>query len=241
MKLLAIRSIPLSEETREGWHAAGVKFAKRRRSDAEIQRIIDRYDYDAAINLGDRGFKSETTPIWNDIETVLSVMSTVELRKTLDGEGMPARRTDVPHWVKPPGLWGGMGVKYHEPHDHCDRTYYEVQEHIEGDEYRVITVGDKIVQASRKVNCEWINDRHHFDYEWCGVEGISRNGLIPLVKSAVESIPHGAHSVLGWDCIVADRPYIIECNTSPGVNEPTAHRIVRAMEAASEETQMLAV
>lgn len=238
MKILAIRSIPLGTETREGWNGVGVRFVRRHRSDTEIQGVIDRYGYDSAINLGDRGFRSATTPVWNELETVLSVMAPERLRQTLDGFGMAARRIDMPHWHKTLG-WGGSGVRFHdsrlsaaEAGQPCELVG-EVQEHIEGDEFRVITVGNRVVQASRKVNCEWNNGRHYFDYEWCGVNGIRNNGAIPLLKRAVEMVPGYVHSVLGWDIIVDDRPYIIECNTSPGINEATARRIVAAMEAAT--------
>src|SRR5690606_15520979 len=152
------------------------------------------------------------------------------LRATLDGEGMPPHECDGPHWHKHGGF-GGAGTTFHEREmDGCRQADGEIQKHIEGDEYRVITVGDKVVQASRKVNVEWINGRHHFDYEWCGVEGVRRNGIIPLLHESVDKIPGGEMSVLGWDIIVGERPYIIECNTSPGVNEPTARRIVSAVE-----------
>src|SRR3990167_8266829 len=46
---------------------------------------------------------------------------------------------------------------------------------------------------------------------------------------AEEFIPNFERTVLGWDIIVGDKPYTIEINTSPGVNELTAARIVRAI------------
>lgn len=230
MKILAVRSVPLSRETREAWNSAGVRFLKRTRPLRDMPRIVQRYGYDAVLSLGNLdGIPECGVPRFNSDETIRAVSQTRQLRRTLDGEGMPAPRTDVPHWVKVGG-YGGNGVRRCDPHEGDHRWYEEVQEHVEGDEYRVITVGDKVVQASRKVNVEWINGRHHFDYEWCGVAGIRTNGIIPRLKDAVNRIPGGDMSVLGWDIIVADRPYIIECNTSPGVNEPTARRIVDAME-----------
>lgn len=240
MKILAVRSVPLSRETREAWNSAGVRFLRRTRRLADMPRIVQRYGYDAVLSLGNlEGIPECGVPRFNSDETIRAVSRTAALRRTLDDDGADTRfmpplvheQNPGPHWHKNGG-WGGAGVVYHDQfYEGCaEWGSPELQRHIDGDEYRVVTVGDKVVQASRKINVEWINGRHHFDYEWCGVKGVSRNGIIPLLHEAVALIPGGEQSVLGWDIIVGERPYIIECNTSPGVNEPTARRIVDAME-----------
>lgn len=239
--ILAVRSIPLSKETSDAWRNSGVTFVRRSRVEANdwgaVLRIVRNNGYEALLNLGNMELPDlPGVSVWNSSNTIRAVSRTSELRVTLDDDKantefmppLPAKGDD--YWVKRGGF-GGTGVRFYTDWPGV-RTWYgpdEIQKHIEGDEYRVITVGDKVVQASKKVNVEWINGRHHFDYEWCGVAGISTNGVVPLLKRAVEMVPGYVYSVLGWDIIVGDRPWIIECNTSPGVNVPTAERIVRAM------------
>ena len=52
MKVLAVRSVPLSRETREAWNSAGVRFLKRTRPLRDMPRIVQRYGYDAVLSLG---------------------------------------------------------------------------------------------------------------------------------------------------------------------------------------------
>ena len=78
------------------------------------------------------------------------------------------------------------------------------------------------------------NGRNDFEYTWIGVEGVKKNGIIPLLKEAIREIPGGGLSVFGWDVIVGEAgPLIIECNTSPGVNDATAARIVNKVKELS--------
>lgn len=231
MKILAVRSVPLSKETRDAWNSAGVRLVRRDRGDADIDRIVNKYNYEAILNLGG-AINRSSVPVWNPATTI-SRLSHTRLRGTLDGFGMPEQTIEQPHWHKHGGF-GGTGVRFHDPDngwvDRCGLTHGEVQAHVEGTEYRAITVGDKVVQAFRKDNLEWVNGRHQFDWNWVGVAGIRDRGIIPLLKEAVGLVEGGERTVLGWDVIVDRKPYIIECNTSMGVNEATAQRIVRAME-----------
>lgn len=234
MKILAVRSVPLSKETRDAWNRVGVRFARRNHdSEQDIERIVETYAYDAVLNLG--GFVNDcSVPVWNAVSTV-SKLNHRDLRSTISGFGMPPQHTkDTPHWHKTNAWgWGGEGVRYCE--ELCPvNVDHEIQAHINGTEYRVITVGNLIVQAFRKDDLEWDSEgRHHFNWKWVGVNGISNSGIIPLLKEAVGLVPNGARTVLGWDIILADRPWIIECNTSMGVNQATAQRIVKAMEVSN--------
>jgi len=88
-------------------------------------------------------------------------------------------------------------------------------------------VGDAIVQASIK---EPLNGVGNFNWKWVGLDGIRSNGIIPLIKSAIEDIPHWHRTIFGWDVIVDDKPWVIEINTSPGVNDASAKRIVEQIE-----------
>lgn len=232
-KVLALRSVPLSKETRDAWHVSGVRFVRRTRTPGQIARIVEGNGYEAILNLGtvgNMGYISDS-PVWNPDSVVRAVSKTHRLRQTLDGEGMPPLDDSGPHWHKSGG-WGGSGVHYcSKP---CGIGGEEVQKHIEGTEYRVITVGDAIVQAMVKEDLEWKNGRHSFTWTWVGVKGVSKNGIIPLLKAAVDAIPNGDRAMLGWDVIANTKPYILECNTSPGVNAATARRILQHMELIDE-------
>jgi hypothetical protein len=105
---------------------------------------------------------------------------------------------------------------------------YDVQQHVDGIEYRVTTVGDTVVQAHKK---ELLDGVGNFVWHWVGVDGVRANGIIPLCKKALGNVPGGDYSMFGWDIIVGkDGPIVIEINTSPGVNEHTAQRIVTQIE-----------
>ena len=64
-----------------------------------------------------------------------------------------------------------------------------------------------------------------------GIDGIASNGIIPHIKSAITDIPNWEFTVFGWDIIVGrNKPYVIEINTSPGVNNASAQRIVQQIQ-----------
>lgn len=231
-QVILCRSIPLSKDTRDAWRDAGVRLVRRSSLNSRaIRAIVERLDEPRILNLGnlDIDFSGIKCDIYNRPDTIRAISHPVSLRHTL-GDFIPEQTRNGPHWHKEGGF-GGRGATFHEKLlGECVAFGGDVQAHVNGVEYRVITVGNVVVQASKKVNVEWVNGKHNFDYEWCGVDGIRSNGIIPYLKSAIEAVPGGSMAVLGWDIIVADRCYIIECNTSPGVNEPTAKRIVSQME-----------
>lgn len=232
MSILGIKSVMLEKETNRAWKTVpGFYFVDRKRSAGSIVRHTKVHQYEAILNLGriDLDFGVSVTPLFNAPETVRAVSSPGRLRGTLGDAFLPGESTAVPHWHKSVGF-GGAGKRY------CGGTCMvdnmaNIQEHIDGNEYRIVTVGDKVVQASRKDAVrKKANGRNDFDYTWIGVDGIRQGGFIPLLKEAVERVPGGVRSVFGWDVIHdGERPWIIECNTSPGVNEATAGRIVRAV------------
>lgn len=237
-KILALKSIPLSEQTRHAWHETGVRFAHRRRTNREIQNLVDEYGYEIVVNLGDKGFASETVPVYNHINSVMAVMEPLALRRTFNGAYLPNSVHDGSHWHKHSG-WGGAGKTYLTGREaSCEYFNAETQSHIAGSEYRVISVGDIVVQASRKDQIgETIGE---FDWTWIGVNGIRNNGIIPVVKEAVRLIPFWNRTVFGWDFIVSEdngRPFVIEINSCPGVNDATARRIVDAIDVNERKEQ----
>jgi len=221
MKMLLLRSIPLASSTKDAWRSVGVEIVRRRdhHKFAELARKAD-----AVINAGNLEENLANGRIFNSRDAIRAISSPMALRRTLH-DYIPDLDYSGPHWHKPGG-WGGKNKVFHsQGEDGCERFDGDIQRHISGTEYRVITVGATLVQASRK-------DRDadypvgQFDWHWVGLDGIRDSGIISHIKSATQEIPDWPDTVFGWDVILADKPYVIEINTSPGVNEASANRIV---------------
>lgn len=230
MSILGIKSVPLMKETNRAWKTVpSFYFVDRKRSPEAINRHIQKRNYEAILNLGrvdllDLGVDNN---LYNHPDTVRAISTQRALRRTLDVSAFPVYGGQGPHWHKNRGF-GGEGTSYCTERCEPDET---TQRHVVGHEYRIVTVGDKVVQASRKGERRLkTNGRNEFDYEWIGVEGVKQGGFIPLLKESIESIPGGGRSVIGWDVIHnGETPFILEANTSPGVNEATAGRIISAI------------
>lgn len=232
MSILGIKSIPLERSTNISWKTVpGFYFAHRKRSSRSLERHVASRHYQAIINLGrvDCDFSDAIGTVFNKPTTIVAISTPKALRKTLR-QFIPEHNDTVPHWHKSGG-YGGHGKTFCP--GLCDlgaRTPVgDIQRHIDGTEYRIVTVGSSVVQASLKGRRRTKpNGRNDFEYTWTGLKGVQKNGIIPLLKKAIGEIPGGNLSVFGWDIIVSkDGPLIIEGNTSPGVNSATAARIVR--------------
>lgn len=139
-------------------------------------------------------------------------------------------------WVKTPG-YGGVGKTFYQHPNGPDTipTGAVLQKHVEGVEYRVITVGDMVVQAFRKDKKD-DGIVGSFVWFWIGVAGAGNiNGLIPTAKAAAQKLSdrvgHSRH-IIGWD-IIRDseyRAWLIEGNSAPGCNDKTAGRIWSAIQ-----------
>lgn len=230
--LLAVRSVPLSQETRTAWADAQVKIARRNRTEDQVADLAGRLGVEAVLNLGNLDFKFNRmpVPVFNEPISIRFVSHPAALRKNMHNF-IPPQDSSGAHWHKKGG-YGGRGTEFHK--ESCNVNTGMVQKHIEGTEYRVITVGTRIVQAHKKTNERWVAGLHQFDWDWVGVDGIRKNGIIPHVKAGLGLIPHVERTLFGWDIIVANKnePYTIEINTSPGVNDLTAARIVRGVRLA---------
>jgi len=219
--------------TNNAWKTVpGLYFADRKRDSRSIERHISARNYDAVINLGrvDIDFRNCLGRVFNDHSTIRAFSTQRALRRTLD-DFIPEYTHIGRHWHKSRG-YGGVGKSFHvETEAVCVGYDGDAQRDIVGAEYRIVTVGDRIVQASRKGERRTLpNGRNDFGYTWIGVEGIRNDGFIPFLKEAVGTVPGGVWSVLGWDVLHdGDVPTIIEVNTCPGVNSATAGRIVSAV------------
>ena len=227
MTFLLIRSIPISIQTKSAWKNAGVDVVPR-----SVTNLNDRYDnISAIINMGNLeiDLSEINTLIFNKHDTIRAISTPKALRNVFgecDPPIIPIATYDGPHWHKGKGC-GGANKMFHE--DTCKDEHIiasDLQQHIKGTEYRVLTVGDIIVQATQKNR---INGIGNFDWNWIGVHGIRNSGIISHIKQAITLIPAWTFSILGWDIIYDNSNnniYTIEINTAPGVNKHSAQRIV---------------
>lgn len=227
---LVIKCIPLSETTRSAWREAGCTILPRKYG----TNIPENYanEHNVIINLGNGELRvpnPEDHIIFNHPDTVWKTYSALVLRETLGNDFVPPYTIKGPHWHKNPGHKGKGKIFHEDIRGECAILSGDSQQHINGIEYRIITVGDSIVQAFVKESNA--SDPFDFYYSWVGVNGVKSDGFIPLIKSALEQIPDYNHSIFGVDVIHdGNRPWIIEINTSPGVNGFTANRIVKQVE-----------
>lgn len=294
MVFWASQSITLSERTFNAWKSVGAKFFTPQRSDEYIKRIVRQSEREEEffINLGrvELAALSEGLgglPVWNNGPDVVWPLNTPFRTRELFHDLMAPQSGEAEHiWIKEPG-WGGRGKEKVRTEDVnlAEIPYWE--DHIEGDEYRIITVGNLRVQQFRKEG-----EPGAFRYTWLRMLDLPESAK-QLVKRATERLPR--RSVIGWDVIVPrstdlqhrmddrvdhlepDRggersgegtspesgpsarqgdeelspeetgasssgesnllglgAYLIEGNTTPGVNNATAERIVSAIRQLEE-------
>lgn len=234
--ILAVRSIPLSKETRDAWTSNGVRFIKRSTTNNQhLRGLVNTGQVRGVLSLGDLtlDYSGLGIPVFNDPTSIRFVSHPKALARNLK-DYVPLATVDGPHWHKNGG-WGGKGKLFHSheyKHGGCVQPG-ATQAHIVGDEFRVVTVGRTVVQSHRKTLLEGVGN---FEWTWTGVEGIAKSGIIPFVKSALDTIPNADLTFFGWDIIVGEEgPKVIEINTSPGVNGATAERVVKQINLIIEQ------
>lgn len=224
MSIIAIRSMQLTAKTTEAWKSAGVAFARRGRT---TQELLDKgREWGTLLNLGMTNFRPESfegVDLWNhgkDIQPLLWPGSSRELFFDL----MPPRPTTFPSdvWIKTPGSAGrGKFRKQVEqrltlPHQ------WDWQAHIDGQEYRLVTVHHKVVQCLLRHGTN--GDR---TYEWIRMREVPMY-LKDMVRDAASRLD--GQNVVAWDIIdTGERGYLFEGNSCPGVSPETAARIVKQM------------
>ena len=243
MTFVAVPSLPMSDTTRQAWKDAGGIFPRRTRSTQEIIQLASDSRADFVLNLGRSSFNWGATQdvdtgfLWNKGANIYDLLWPGNTRRLFD-DIMPSRPTSfpTPAWVKTPG-YGGRG-KYL-----LDLTgplvlpeQWDWQSHIEGDEYRLITVGHRVVQQHARSGSN--GER---SYTWVAREGLPE-GLRSLAKKAASRV--AGRNVIAWDLIVPPSagngeepvaPLLFEGNTCPGVNTATAERIVKEIRRQMEE------
>ena len=222
MRGIAYRSVGLSRETRQAWNAVDVQFARRERTSREVLTMPD---YDIVINLGASYFEGGgDNRVWNDGVNIKPLIWPGTARELFD-DLMPVQPSEFPAdvWIKAPGR-GGRG-KYMKS---VDRSLvlpaeWDWQKHVEGIEYRVITVHDKVVQDFIRSGPN--GDR---EYTWTPMAEVPRI-VKRLARKAARRLD--GYNVIAWDLISdGQTAYLLEGNSCPGMSEPTAQRIKRTME-----------
>jgi len=232
MRAMMVRSIPLALDTRDAWKAAGAVFARRTSDD---DRIVDISYGEPIINLGSSQCMIEG--IWNEARVVEPLLTPWASRELL-GSLMPSRSYEGPnyYWLKGAGRGGANKSKRFIRNTEEMRQLLveaqwmegDVQQHIDGQEYRVITVGEKVVQVTRRDGGHLASDRI---YTWVGVTDAPSH-VVGIAKNAARMLSSDK-TIIGWDVIIDERSsgaYILEGNSCPGVNEATARRILDAVE-----------
>lgn len=230
---LAVRSVILSESTTQAWKDAGVSFARRGRP---VWAVLDMArDYEFLLNLGKSEFNNvggvvPARKVWNEGRNILPLLYPGFTRQLL-GDMMPPQPTEWPAevWIKAPGMKGkGKYLKT------IDRgltlpAQWDWQVHVVGTEYRVITVGSRVVQSFIKTGTA--TER---EYEWVGTGG-TPDEVKRLARAASAKLT--GQNVVGWDMVfgVNQPPYIFEGNSCPGMNDMTASRVVREIYRQMEE------
>jgi len=230
MRAMAVRSIPLSSATRHAWKSAGVSFARRDRTDADIMRITP--PGIPILNLGSSTFALDHDAVWNIAENVKPLLTPAGTREKFSPFLPPGTwQGDGFYWEKYSGRAGRNKQRLYLSnewiHDSTRHTAQhgqgDLQLEVEGQEYRAITVGDKVVQVNARYGSNGARE-----YRWVGV----RNAPAPIKSTAkaCASLLEG-NNVIAWDLIMTEdeRVYMFEGNSCPGINDATAQRIVAAM------------
>ena len=181
---------------------------------------------DVVINRGKGDFRPESGRhrVWNhgeDIEPLLYPGFTRELL----GDMMPPQ--SVEHgdvWIKAPGAAGRGKFRKAVDRELVLPREWDWQMHIPGQEYRLVTVGHKVVQDFLR-----FGDNGGRSYEWIRMSEVPM-ALKNMARTAAARL--NGNNIIAWDMVVSeetDIPYLFEGNSCPGVNSDTVRRIVEEM------------
>jgi hypothetical protein len=248
---MLIRSIALSEQSSEAWKSIGGWFPRRERTTSEILDLYIRNrcheNKQPIINLGNTAFsppEEELTSrgiapevlfnLGNNIRPLIRPGTTRRLLGNLLPP-QPKENNIIPvrYWIKAPGSKGKGKTLEQGQRPPRIPTEWDLQTHVVGDEYRVITVDDKVVQVSQR-----FGNNENRSYRWIGVVA-SPDIVNQLARTAAQKLQ--GRNVLGWDImhvVGMDKAFILEGNSCPGVNSNTASRIIGMIEPRSPENAL---
>lgn len=249
MRPMILRQITLAESMVQAWKDVGGWFPRRERSIRSKLDLMRRHygtENNAIINLGDMGFEPSDLLLqeygvdpdlfFNRPQTVRALVKPGPTRRLIGALLPPDPREwaswshTVDVWIKAPGQAGQGKTQMNIRVDELPEipAAWDMQFHVTGQEYRVVTVGHKVVQVSERYGEN--GDRR---YAWLGVrrapddvKEIARNGARAL---------NDERTIIGWDVIKGDRTFILEGNTCPGTNTALAERIMKQVKGESYE------
>ncbi len=228
-----VRSIPLALDTRDAWKEAGAMFVRRESNDDRIAYLSGYHDA-PIINLGSSTCRIEG--IWNEANVIAPLLTPAASRELISSL-MPSMLYCGPnyYWLKGQGRGGANkeklfirnGAEFDEMYARAQWMDGDVQLHIDGQEYRVITVGSKVVQVTKRDGGVLASDR---EYEWVGLTGAPSQ--VKDIARRASSMLSSDKTIIGWDVITDNMHFvhILEGNACPGVNTATANRILDAVE-----------
>lgn len=226
------QGIALSRRTRESLKQVGGLIL---RVDRDPAYVLDNARINGCVpilNMGGSALTQDLDPeatIWNPGELINLTRRPADFRNVV-GELTPPPPESYPadFWVKAPGAAGRGKTFVHdgEAPGRLPRGW-DIQRHIDGEEFRIISVGSKLVQGFRRMG-----DNNNRRYEWTGTAQAPRNvrkvvrmGIANIAR-IVDQNPETLPVVLGWDTIInRDGAWLLEVNTAPGLNQFTAQRI----------------
>ena len=224
MEFGLIRSIPLGRDTINAWRNAGGVFIPRGTSGSERYRITSRYP--VTINLGNTNINPATigSPYVLNLPGDIEALVTPGGARRLLDDFLPPRRTGTV-WMKGPGRAGRNKFLVETRERLVLPSDWDWQIHVTGQEYRLITVGAKVVQDFKRYG-----ENGSRVYEWVRMRDVPEQ-LKQMARLAARRVP--GYNVIAWDMIATDdgRYFIFEGNTSPGMSTPTAQRIIREIDS----------
>jgi hypothetical protein len=172
-------------------------------------------------------------PVFNGSTIVNKLLYPDATREWL-GDYMAPQTNDSEYiWEKGYGRGGSNKIKHRRSEINVDNLRYW-EDHVDGPEYRVITVNDKIVQQFAR-----FGDLRDRTYTWIPRERLPER-LRKRVRNSTRRLTNeiAPHSAIAWDVIwnpEVQRAFILEGNTSPGMNRFTAARIANGIRALLQE------
>ena len=229
MTILGVRSLRLTTDTSSAWRSI-IRLADR---GLTIDQIM-RQGFTTILNLGKSSFIPDMAEypdqrVWNHGDNIKPLLYP-GLTRELMGELMPPMPRSYPAnvWLKAPGHAGRGKFMKAVDYPLVLPKEWDWQEHIAGIEYRLVTVGHRVVQDHIRRGSN--GDR---SYEWLPMAD-TPSVMKEMAREAARKVP--GDNVIAWDLIQQSdgTPYLFEGNTCPGTNTDTVRRIVDAMKASAE-------